>query len=190
MLVKHITFLLLYVFVFFNTIPICAQDINGTAPKVSVTQKLGDLILFTLPITTLGTSFVIRDENGAWQFTKGFLFTTAITYSLKFSIHKSRPDRSDKYAFPSGHTSSVFYTAGYIHRRYGFKYSIPAYILAGYTAASRIDSNKHDFIDVLAGAAIGLGSNLLFTKAYQQKHMGLTFNNSNGNYMLGFKYKF
>ena len=38
--------------------------------------------------------------------------------------------------------------AGYIHKRYGFKYSIPAYVLAGYTAASRIDSKKHDILDV------------------------------------------
>ena len=72
----------------------------------------------------------------------------------------------------------------------GFKYSIPAYALAGFTAASRIDSNKHDFLDILAGAAIGLGSSVLFTTEYQQEHLELIFNSSEGDYMLGFKYKF
>jgi len=109
---------------------------------------------------------------------------------LKLSINKTRPDLSNDNAFPSGHTSTVFHSAGYIHRRYGFKYSIPAYALAGFTAASRIDSKKHDIVDVLAGTAIGLGSNLLFTTEYQQKHMELSYTSFDGNYTLGFTYKF
>ena len=139
---------------------------------------------------TLGTSFIVGDEKGAWQFTKGLLLTAGVTYGLKLSINKQRPDMSNNNSFPSGHTSTVFHSAGYIHRRYGFKYSIPSYLLAGFTAASRIDSKKHDIIDVLVGAAIGLGSNLLFTTEYQQKHMEISFNSSEGNYLLGFTYKF
>ena len=96
----------------------------------------------------------------------------------------------NKNSFPSGHTSTVFHSAGYIHRRYGFKYSIPAYALAGFTAASRIDSKKHDIVDVLAGTAIGLGSNLLSTTEYQQKHMELSYTSFDGNHMLGFTYEF
>lgn len=97
---------------------------------------------------------------------------------------------SNDNSFPSGHTSTVFHSAGYIHRRYGFKYSIPAYALAGFTAASRIDSKKHDILDVLAGTAIGLGSNLVFTTEYQQEHMELTYDNFEGDHLIGFKYKF
>ena len=77
-----------------------------------------------------------------------------------------------------------------MHRRYGFKYAIGSYALAGFTAASRIDSNKHDLLDVIAGAAIGLGSNLLFTTEYQQEHMELTYSSTDGNHMIGFRYKF
>ncbi|MGA8853308.1 MAG: phosphatase PAP2 family protein, partial [Christiangramia sp.] len=123
-------------------------------------------------------------------FTKGLLLTETVTYGLKFGINKPRPDRSNDNSFPSGHTSTVFHSAGYIHRRYGFKYSIPAYAIAGFTAASRIDSKKHDILDVIAGAAIGLGSNLLFTTAYEQEHMELTFYSGDGNYLLGYTYKF
>ena len=166
------------------------QDTSETTPKRGNTQIIGDVILFTLPAATLGTSFIIGDDKGAWQFTKGLILTEAVTYGLKLGINKPRPDRSNDNSFPSGHTSTTFHSAGYIHRRYGFKYSIPAYALAGFTAASRIDSEKHDILDILAGAAIGLGSNLLFTTPYQQEHMELTFNKSDGNYLLGFNYKF
>ncbi|GAL64572.1 phosphatase PAP2 family protein [Algibacter lectus] len=191
MISKHLKFLLLLcAILFLSTIPLQAQDTSETKPQVGTTQKIGDVILFALPAATLGSSFIIGDEKGAWQFTKGLLLTTGVTYGLKLSINKQRPDMSNDNSFPSGHTSTVFHSAGYIHRRYGFKYSIPAYVLAGFTAASRIDSKKHDILDVLAGAAIGLGSNLLFTTEYQQEHMELTFNSSNGNYLLGFTYKF
>lgn len=167
-----------------------AQDTSETIPQVGTVQKIGDVILIALPVATLGASLIKGDNTGAWQFTKGLILTEAVTFGLKFGINKQRPDMSNDNAFPSGHTSTVFHSAGYIHRRYGFKYSIPAYVLAGYTAASRIDSKKHDILDVIAGTAIGLGSNLLFTTEYQQEHMELTYDNFEGNHLIGFKYKF
>ncbi len=167
-----------------------AQDTSETKPQVGTTQIIGDVILFALPTATLGTSFIIGDEKGAWQFTKGLLLTVGVTYGLKYSINKQRPDMSNDNAFPSGHTSTVFHSAGYVHRRYGLEYALPSYALAGFTAASRINSKKHDILDVIAGAAIGLGSNLLFTTEYQQEHMELTYSNFEGNHLVGFKYKF
>jgi tRNA(Leu) C34 or U34 (ribose-2'-O)-methylase TrmL len=92
-------------------------------------------------------------------------------------------------SFPSGHAATSFHCAGFIHRPYGFKYSIPAFVFTGFNAASRIDSKKHDIFDVLAEATIGLDHKLLFTKAYQQKHMELTFNTAKGAYLLIFNYK-
>jgi hypothetical protein len=167
-----------------------AQDANETKNEVGTIQTIGDVILFSLPAATVGTSLLIGDDQGAWQFTKGLLLTVGVTYSLKLSINKPRPDMSNDNSFPSGHTSTVFHSAGYVHRRYGFKYAIPSYALAGFTAASRIDSNKHDILDVIAGAAIGLGSNLLFTTEYQREHLELTYTNFEGNHMIGFKFKF
>ncbi|CAL66190.1 MULTISPECIES: phosphatase PAP2 family protein [Christiangramia] len=167
-----------------------AQDTSETIPQVGTVQKIGDVILIALPVATLGTSLIKGDNEGAWQFTKGLLLTEAVTFGLKLGVNKQRPDMSNDNSFPSGHTSTVFHSAGYIHRRYGFKYSIPAYALAGFTAASRIDSKKHDILDVLAGTAIGLGSNLVFTTEYQQEHMELTYDNFEGNHLIGFKYKF
>ena len=92
-------------------------------------------------------------------------------------------------SFPSGHTATTYYSVGFIHKRWGFKYSIPTFVFAGFKTASKIDSKKYDIFDVLAGATIGLSLNLLFTKAYQQKHMKLTFNTAKGDYLLIFNYK-
>lgn len=185
-------FLKLLTLLFFTTIAfqLNAQNSSDTKPVDGTTQTIGDIILFALPAATLGTSLFIGDNQGAWQFTKGLLLTEAVTYGLKYSINKQRPDMSNDNAFPSGHTSTVFHSAGYVHRRYGFKYSIPAYALAGFTAASRIDSKKHDILDILAGAAIGLGSSLIFTTEYQQEHLELTYSNFKGNHLLGFNFKF
>lgn len=167
-----------------------AQETNVIDSQTETIQNIGDAFLIGLPIATVATSFIVGDEKGAWQFTKGLILTAGVTAGLKLGISKERPDMSNDNSFPSGHTSTVFHSAGYVHRRYGFKYSIPSYLLAGFTAASRIDSKKHDIIDVIAGAAIGLGSNLLFTTEYQREHMELSFSSNQGNYLMGFNYKF
>ena len=188
---KHTKFILLpFIVLFFTCSTILAQDASVAKEKSRTTQQIGDIALFALPLATLSSTFIIGDKKGTWQFTKGLLITNAVTYGLKIGVNKQRPDLSNNNSFPSGHTSTTFHSAGFIHRRYGFKYSIPAYLIAGFTAASRIDSKKHDFLDVLAGAAIGLGSNLLFTTVYQQEHMELTFNSANNEYLVGFKYHF
>ena len=187
---KPVLFFILVLMISLQCCKLNAQDTSETQPIIGTNQKIGDVILIALPVAALGTTLLKGDKKGAWQFTKGFVVTEAVTYGLKMSINKTRPDQSNDNSFPSGHTSTVFHSAGYIHRRYGFKYSIPAYILAGFTAASRIDSKKHDILDIIAGAAIGLGSNLLFTTEYQQKHMQLSYSSFEGNHMIGFSYKF
>ena len=173
---------LFLVLIFYNFSSLSAQN--------EVVEDAGDIILFALPAATLATTFIMGDTKGSWQFTKGLLLTEAVTYGLKSSINKQSPDMSNNDSFPSGHTSTTFQSASFIHRRYGFKYSIPAYALAGFTAFSRIDAKKHDGWDIFVGAAIGIGSSYLFTTEYQREHMQLTFNSQEGSYLLGFNYKF
>lgn len=150
----------------------------------------GDVLLFALPAATLATTLIVQDEQGTWQFLKGLVTAEAVTYGLKLVVNKQRPDLSNNNSFPSGHTATTFQSASFIHKRYGFVNSIPAYALAGYTAFSRINAKKHDGLDILAGAAIGIGSTLLFTSEYQREHMELTFTEEAGSYCLGFEYRF
>lgn len=184
------SFMLCVCYLFLGTSLICAQSSSTSQSRYRTTEKLGDIALIAVPVSTLAATFIIDDKEGSWQFTKGLLLTAGVTYGLKWTVNKQRPDMSNENSFPSGHTSAVFHSAGFVHRRYGFKYAIPSYALAGFTAATRIDADKHDIIDILAGVTIGLGSNLLFTTEYQQEHMELTYSSENGNHMIGFKYVF
>ena len=152
-------------------------------------ETAGDVFLFSVPAVVLGTTLVLKDKKGSWQFTKALLTNTAFTYGLKVALNKPRPFNNGDNAFPSGHTSTTFQGASFIHIRYGFKYSIPVYLAAGFTAFSRIDAQKHDGWDILAGAVVGIGSTYLFTTPYQQEHMELTMSSGNGEYLLGFVYK-
>ena len=150
----------------------------------------GDILLFAMPAAALGTTLIIGDKKGTWQFVKGFALNGALTVGLKSVISKERPDMSDNNSFPSGHTSTTFQSASFIQKRYGWKYGIPAYILSSYTGFSRIQADKHDIVDCLFGALIGAGSSYLFTTPYQAEHMELTFSKSQGSYLLGYVYVF
>jgi len=162
---------------------------NLSAQKSNI-ETAGDIGLIAVPVAALSITLFKGDKKGIWQFAKSFLLNQVITFGLKRSINKRRPYNNGDYAFPSGHTSTTFQAASFIHRRYGFKYSIPAYAVAGFTAFSRIDAQKHDGWDILAGAVIGIGSTYIFTTAYEQEHLELTFNREGGSYLLGFQYKF
>jgi len=114
----------------------------------------------------------------------------ALTQGLKLVVNKERPDESDYNSFSSGRTSTTFQSAAFIQKRYGWDYGVLAYFLASYTGFSRIYSKKYYFLDVLAGAVIGVGSTYLFTTLYQKEHLELTLSNDENSYLLGFKYKF
>ena len=130
----------------------------------------GDYLRIIMPVSALGTTILIKDKNGKKQFIKGFIVNQLATFTLKATIDKPRPDLSDNNSFPSGHTSTVFRSAAFIQKRYGWKYGIPAYTLATLTGYSRLDANKHDLIDVSTGALIGILSSYLFTKPYNNKN--------------------
>tara|TARA_R110000765_G_scaffold175519_1_gene280389 strand:+ start:5378 stop:5938 length:561 start_codon:yes stop_codon:yes gene_type:complete len=153
-------------------------------------QTSGDVLLFAMPVTALTGSLIAGDYNGTWQFAKGFTLNQVVTIGLKYATNKSRPYNNGDRAFPSGHTSTTFQSAAFIQKRYGWSYGLPAYILAGYTGYSRIEAQKHDGWDVLAGAVLGIGSAYIFTTPYQREHMQLSFANDADSYSLGFVYKF
>ena len=153
-------------------------------------QSSGDVLLFALPASALTSSLILKDYKGTLQFAKGFAVNQAITIGLKYATDKKRPFNNGDRAFPSGHTSTTFQSAAFIQKRYGWKYGIPAYALAGFTGYSRINAQKHDGWDVLAGAVVGIGSAYLFTTPYQREHMELTFLNDENSFALGFVYKF
>ncbi|MCP5144474.1 MAG: phosphatase PAP2 family protein [Gammaproteobacteria bacterium] len=137
-----------------------------TASAAGTVETTGDVLLFALPAITLGTTLYLHDGDGSWQFGKGFAANLAATVALKKTVDKTRPNGKGE-SFPSGHSSVTFQSAAFLHRRYGLRYAWPAYAAASYVAWSRVDSDNHYTVDVVAGAALGIASAMLFTQPYK-----------------------
>lgn len=129
-------------------------------------KEAGDVLQFVIPVTAAGMTAVYRDGQGAIQFAEAFGTTMAITYALKYSVNEKRPNGGNQ-SFPSGHTSASFAGAEFIRKRYGWEYGVPAYAAAAFVGYSRVETREHYPHDVLAGAAIGIGSSFIFTKPYK-----------------------
>lgn len=147
----------------------------------------GDIIQIAVPAAAYASTFYMDDNTGRKEFYYSFFSNLVITHGLKYVINKPRPEGHGDYSFPSGHTSAAFQGATFIQKRYGWEYGVPAIICASYVGWSRIEgeSDKHDFADVLGGAAIGILSGLYFTTSYggvsvtpvaDAECYGLTFN--------------
>jgi membrane-associated phospholipid phosphatase len=78
-----------------------------------------------------------------------------LTVGIKQGTRRSRPEGGG-FSFPSGHTSAAFASATVIQQHYGWKFGAPAYAVAAYVAASRVEMKKHYLSDVAFGAAIGI----------------------------------
>ncbi|MDE6018165.1 MAG: phosphatase PAP2 family protein [Muribaculaceae bacterium] len=129
-----------------------------------------DVIAVTLPATALIVTLIERDWKGLKQGALTAAVTAGVTIGLKYLVKENRPDFSNRHSFPSGHSAVTFAAATYIGRRYGWKWSIPAYALSAYTAWGRVYGKKHHWWDVAAGAAIGAASAMIFTHPYMKKH--------------------
>jgi membrane-associated phospholipid phosphatase len=141
---------------------------SETASAQSLPEHSGDVLQILIPAAALGATLAIDDDEGRNQFTKTFLATLGVTYGLKLSIDKSRPDGMGSQSFPSGHTSAAFSAAAFIQQRYGWRYGLPAYAAAAFTGYSRVFADRHFVEDVIAGAAIGIISASIFTTSYER----------------------
>ena len=129
-----------------------------------------DVAMFVPVALGAGLSLYKGDYEGLVEMGKTLAVSTAVTYILKYSVKKSRPDSSGLDAFPSNHCNFSFAGATFLMKRYGWEWGVPAYVLSGCVAWGRMYAGKHDIWDVIAGAAIGVGSGLLFTTPYAKKH--------------------
>lgn len=132
--------------------------------------RSGDVLTVAMPLATLTAVLVEKDWTGLKQAAFSSATTLGVTYLLKYTISKQRPDYSDDHSFPSAHTSVMFANAAFVQRRYGWKWGASAYVLATYVGWSRTYAKKHDWWDVVAGAAIGAGSSYIFTRPFAREH--------------------
>ncbi len=93
-----------------------------------------------------------------------YVLACGTTWALKQAIHERRPDGTDNHAFPSGHATVAFAGAAILDKEFRHLspwISVGGYALATGVAVDRLVRNRHEWQDVAAGAAIGVGGTWL-----------------------------
>jgi membrane-associated phospholipid phosphatase len=83
------------------------------------------------------------------------MIAQGLTLALKETSRRSRP-AGGGFSFPSGHTAISFASATVLQQQFGWKIGVPAYAVASYVAASRVQMKRHYLSDVTFGAALGI----------------------------------
>lgn len=125
-------------------------------------EGAGEVLAVAIPVVALGVSGWHEDRTGGCQLLASLATTAAVTYGLNLAVDKETPEGDDG-AFPSGHSAIGFSGAAYLQRRYGWRYGGPAYGAAALVGLSRIEADRHDLVDVVGGAALGVGVAFLLT---------------------------
>ena len=124
-------------------------------------------VLCLLPdATALGVAIAKHDTEGLKQLGLSTAVCLAVNYGLELCIRKDRPDGTGHHAFPSTHTAVAFNGSTFLMKRYGWKWGVPAYVVSTYVAWGRVHTDRHDWWDVLGGAAIGAGAAFVFTRPF------------------------
>lgn len=146
----------------------------------------------------------VKGKHGVVDQTALYILSFGImgvsTTAIKRLADRPRPDGSNNYSFPSGHTANAFAAAEFLNQEY--RDVSPWIGYAGYTVATatgvlRMYNNKHWLSDVVAGAGIGIASTKIaylvyphlrklvigkqsvrysMVPAYQQKTVGIALN--------------
>lgn len=135
-----------------------------------VVRKTTDAVVIAMPVATLTGIIIAGDWQGLKQGALTAVTEVAASQILKLVVKEDRPDHSNLHSFPSGHTGIAFANATFLQRRYGWKFGVPAYALATYVGWGRIYGKKHHWWDVVAGAALGAGTALIYTRPFAEKH--------------------
>ena len=97
------------------------------------------------------------------------LILRGVVTPVKKWTKEQRPDGSDLYAFPSGHTANAFAAAELLRKEYGAVsvwYGVGGYAAAAATGFLRMYNNRHWFTDVVAGAGVGIAATNLSYLVY------------------------
>lgn len=127
-----------------------------------------DVAVIAMPVVTLAGIIIEKDWEGLKQGALTAVTEVGASLILKYAVREDRPDHSNKHSFPSGHTGIAFANAAFLQRRYGWKLGVPAFVVATYVGWGRVYAKKHHWWDVVAGAALGTGAALIYTRPFMR----------------------
>lgn len=143
-------------------------------------QTAADVGQVGLVALALGKSLYEGDGQGLRQLAWTEATTLGATEALKYGFPEERPNGRNDQSFPSGHTSMSFAAAGYVQRRYGWEWGVPATVAATLVGISRVQSRDHHWYDVVAGAALGEGMAWIFTTPHDSNVQFLPWADTKG----------
>lgn len=129
------------------------KDMFGPGESIGSARMQAASALATYTIGRLTSNSTVT-RIGA-DLIRAQIVTQTLTLAVKTAAGRTRPDGT-QYSFPSGHAAVTFSSATVLQRHLGWKAGIPAYAVASYVAASRIQVKRHFLSDVTFGAALGI----------------------------------
>ena len=141
----------------------CSMQVQA---KDDALRHTTDVLCLLPDATALGVAIAKHDTEGLKQLGLSTATCLAVNYGLELCIRKDRPDGTGHHAFPSTHTAVAFNGSTFLMKRYGWKWGVPAYFVSSFVAWGRVHTDRHDWWDVLGGAAIGAGSAFIFTRPF------------------------
>jgi membrane-associated phospholipid phosphatase len=122
-----------------------------------VLGSLGTLMGTSVAVYAVGR---IRDQprvsHVGMDLIRSLAIAEGLTQALKYTTRRERPDGSGATSFPSGHAADTFAFATAMERHLGWRFAVPAYVLASYVAISRLPANRHWLSDTVFGSAVGI----------------------------------
>ncbi|MBQ5888640.1 MAG: hypothetical protein IIW77_05130 [Bacteroidaceae bacterium] len=115
---------------FIITLLAVVMPMRSAAQYARAVDYSTDAAMFIPAAVGLGVAIYEGDREGIAQLGKTLAVSTAVTYILKYSVKKARPDGDGFDAFPSNHCNFAFGGATFLQRRYGWKWGVPAYLVS------------------------------------------------------------
>jgi membrane-associated phospholipid phosphatase len=128
-------------------------------------ESSADIVTLLIPLGTYAIANSKDDDEGKSQFLRSTGMSLVLNSAARLAFNETswgeRPNGKE-YGFPSGHTAFVVSSAAFLQDRYGWQYGVPAYLLSGYVAYVRVDTEHHRWRDIIAGAALSYGVSKLY----------------------------
>ena len=112
----------------------------------------------------LACSVQVQANDDALRHTTDVLCLLPDATALGVAIAKHDNEYANRE--PRFYASVAFNGSTFLMKRYGWKWGVPAYVVSSFVAWGRVHTDRHDWWDVLGGAAIGAGTAFIFTRPF------------------------
>ncbi len=142
----------------------CGLFSNSASANKNTSELSSDIITGVVPLSAYAYAFLTDDDEGQKQWWRNTIANQVFITSARVAFDPSLGERPNghRYGFPSGHVAFVTSSAAFLQERYGWKFGVPAYMLAGYVAAERVRDDHHYWRDVIASGVLSFGIAKLF----------------------------